>query len=165
MGRRWFLAVTAWLVTAALTTAVAIGAVNSLRAGIFGPADAPLSESDVRAQLPDASVAPSPSPSAVPTGAASTGAASTVMASTGTAPAVVTKAFTTGGGAITASCAGGLATLTSWIPASGFEADHVQRGPAPVATLRFKARSHGAAFRLQVTCVDGSPLLAPGTDE
>jgi hypothetical protein len=154
MGRRWLFAVAAWLVTAALTTAVAIGAVNSLRQGIFGPADAPRSESEVQAQLPASSTPPTPPSTGTPSAPAS-------PEPTSSAPEV-SRAFTTDGGTITASCAGGLAWLRSWIPKTGFESDHVSRGPAPTVSLRFKARSGGDAVRAQVTCVDGTPTLALG---
>src|SRR5689334_9747279 len=116
MGRRWLFAGLAWLVTAALTTAVAIGAVNSLRRGIFGPADAPLSEAEVAAGLTasaPASESPSAPSSAVPSGPTS-------GAPSGGAP----RALPTDGGTIVAVCDGnGLARLLSWTPHTGWEAD------------------------------------------
>jgi hypothetical protein len=158
MGRRWLLAGLAWLVTAALTTAVAIGAVNSLRQGILGPADELLSESEVSAQPPRATAGP---PSPAPSTAASTPA--TVPPSA--PPSTDTRALPTGGGTIVASCAGGQATLVSWTPRTGYEADHVVRGPARVASPRFKPHSGGGAVRAQVTCAAGVPALSFAGDD
>ncbi|WP_432827720.1 hypothetical protein [Dactylosporangium sp. CA-092794] len=154
MRMRWPLAVGAWLAAAALATAVSIGAVSSLRRGLFGPSDAPLREAEVEAQLSPApapapsSSAPQPPPSAAPVPSADT-----------------TRALATDGGSIVASCDGGLATLVSWIPRAGYEADHVARGPAPTASLRFKARSGGGAVRAAVTCVLDTPTLSIAGDD
>ncbi|WP_433218015.1 hypothetical protein ACQP00_11305 [Dactylosporangium sp. CS-047395] len=146
MRMRWPLAIAAWLAAAALATAVSIGAVGLLTRGLFGPSDAPLTEADVAAEL-----TPTPStsaPAAQPTPSANTRAA-----------------LATDGGSIVASCTDGQAFLESWIPRSGYEADHVQRGPAPAASLRFKARSGGGQVRAQVTCPDGSPVLTLSGDD
>ncbi|WP_433085501.1 hypothetical protein ACQP1P_10720 [Dactylosporangium sp. CA-052675] len=156
MRMRWPLAIAAWLAAAALATAASIGAVGSLSNGLFGPSDAPMSEADVEARLtPTPAGSPTPDPSA-PLGTTPASPA----ASTATS-----RALSTAGGSIMASCPGGQAYLDSWIPRSGFETDHLQRGPAATASLRFKARSGGGSVRAQVTCVNGEPALAlPGDD-
>ncbi|GGM07580.1 hypothetical protein ACFFX1_02500 [Dactylosporangium sucinum] len=177
MGRRWLLAGLAWLVTAALTTAVAIGAVNSLRRGIFGPADAPpMSEAEVQARLspsapdggsPAATQGPTPAPSSsggVPSGGVPSGGVPSSPAAppSGGAP----KALPTDGGTIVAVCDGnGLARLVSWTPRPGWEADHVVAGPAPAASLRFKARSGGGDVRALITCAGDQPTLALTGDD
>ncbi|MEV6923073.1 septum formation initiator [Dactylosporangium sp. NPDC051485] len=151
MRMRWPLAVLAWLAAAALATAASIGAVNTVRQGLFGASDQARSESEVEAE-----VAPFATPSAAPS------------AEPGAPPpsvAAATRAMSTGGGSLVASCADGQATLVSWIPRAGFEADHVVRGPAPTASLRFKARSGGGQYRAQVTCVSGEPALSVGGDD
>jgi hypothetical protein len=156
---RWTLAVGAWLAAAVLATAASIGAVNSLRQGLFGgPADSsPRRESEVEAQLsagPSPAVVESPSPSA----SASASFEESQSAS-------VTRALSTGGGSLVVSCDGGTATLMSWIPRAGFEADHVVRGPADAVSLRFKARSGGGQFRARVTCAGGEPSLTVSGDD
>lgn len=147
---RWPLAIAAWLAAAALATAASIGAVGSLSRGLFGPSDAPLRETEVEAQLAPTTPAPRES--------------SPAPAESSRAPAE-NRALATAGGSIVASCTGGLAYLDSWIPRSGFETDHVQRGPAATASLRFKARSGGDSVRAQVTCRDGEPALAVVDDD
>ncbi|MET7401399.1 hypothetical protein ABZS66_48755 [Dactylosporangium sp. NPDC005572] len=157
MGRRWLFAGLAWLVTAALTTAVAIGAVNSLRRGIFGPADAPRSEAEVEAELsPSASAAEPAAPTSEPPAPPSSAAPS------GGAP----RALPTDGGTVVAVCdAGGQVRLLSWTPRTGWEADHVVAGPAPAASLRFKARSGGGDVRARITCAGDQPTLTLTGDD
>jgi hypothetical protein len=146
MRMRWPLAVGAWLCAAAVATAASIGAVNSLRQGLFGRPDAPLHESQVEAELSASPTLEAPSP--VPSG-----------------PAATTRALSTGGGSLVVSCDGGLATIVSWIPRAGYEADHVVRGPGAAVFLRFKARSGGGQFRAQVTCAGDEPTMAVSGDD
>ncbi len=150
VARRWILAGGAWLLTVAVATAVATGAVGSMRQGIFGTADAPYTEADVDALLAASSAGPATAP---PT----PGLASPSAPSPGTTG--IARALTTSGGTIVAVCEAGLVTLRSWTPNSGFEAERVQRGPAAVASLRFKARSGGGDVRAQVTCNGTEPRL------
>ncbi|MEV0130145.1 hypothetical protein AB0H83_17010 [Dactylosporangium sp. NPDC050688] len=157
--RRWVLAGGAWLLTVAAATAVATGAVGSMRKGMFGTSDTPYSEAEVAALLAESS--------AGPTTGSSAGSPSAQPASTAPSPGPsgVVRALTTSGGTIVAVCEAGLVTLRSWTPASGFEAERVQRGPAAVAALRFKARSGGGDVRAQVTCAGAEPRLAVGDDD
>ncbi|GAA2590447.1 hypothetical protein GCM10010399_20650 [Dactylosporangium fulvum] len=165
MGRRWLLAGLAWLVTAVLTTAVAIGAVNSLRQGLFGPKDEPLSEADVSAHLTSPPAATSPAPtSPAPTSPAPTAAPPSAPPSA-TPSTAATRALPTNGGTIVAACENGLVRLLSWTPRTGYEADHVVQGPAQTASLRFKARSGGDAVRARVTCPAGVPELSFAADD
>ncbi|GAB3823810.1 hypothetical protein GCM10027610_001220 [Dactylosporangium cerinum] len=142
------LAGAAWLLTVAVATAVATWAVGSMRQGIFGTSDAPYSEADVEARLAASSSGPTVAP---PTPAPSSAPASS--------PAGVVRALTTSGGTIVAVCEAGLVTLRSWTPNAGFEAERVQRGPAAVASLRFKARSGGGDVRAQVVCSGTEPRI------
>lgn len=156
VARRWILAGGAWLLTVGVATAVATGAVGSMRQGIFGTSDAPYSEAEVEARLAASSA---DSATAPPT----PGPASPSVSSPGAAGIV--RALTTPGGTIVAVCEAGLVTLRSWTPTTGFEADHVQRGPAAVASLRFKARSGGGDVRAQITCAGNEPHLTVGGDD
>ncbi|MET7420774.1 hypothetical protein [Dactylosporangium sp. NPDC005555] len=153
--RRWVLAGGAWLLTVAVATAVATGAVGSMRQGIFGTSDAPYSGARVDALLAAASAAPTP-PSTSPGSAAPSASAG---------QGGIVRALTTPGGTIVAVCDAGLVTLRSWTPNSGFESDHVERGPAAVASLRFKARSGGGDVRAQVTCAGTEPHLTVTGDD
>lgn len=150
--RRWVLAGGAWLLTVAAATALATWAVGSMREGIFGTSDAPYSESRVDALLADATAAP-------PTTAPPTTAPST------TTGGGTVRALTTAGGTIVAVCDAGLVTLKVWTPNAGFEAEKVQRGPAAVASLRFKARGGGGDVRAQVTCAGTEPRLTNDGDD
>ncbi|WP_327005154.1 hypothetical protein OHA72_60840 [Dactylosporangium sp. NBC_01737] len=154
--RRWVLAGGAWLLTVAAATAVATGAVGSMRQGIFGTADAPYTEANVDALLAASSAGPA---TASPTPAPASSPAS-LPAGTG-----VVRALTTSGGTIVAVCEAGLVTLRSWTPNSGFKAEPEQRGPAAVASLRFKARSGGGDVRARVTCSGTEPQLTVVDDD
>ena len=148
--RRWVLAGGAWLLTVAVATAVATGAVGSMRQGIFGTSDAPYTEAEVDALL----AASSAGPTTTPPGPAPAASSTAPPGGTG-----VVRALTTSGGTIVAVCDAGLVTLQSWTPNSGFKAERVQRGPAAVTSLRFKARSGGGDVRAQITCSGAEPHL------
>ncbi|MGI5243933.1 hypothetical protein [Dactylosporangium sp. CA-139066] len=159
MRMRWPLAAGAWLAAAALATAASIGAVGSLRQGLFGPSDQPRRESEVEAEL-------SASPGEPPSGGGGTQGEEPSSAGPSVPEATAaTRALSTGGGSLVVSCDGGRATLESWIPKAGFEADHVVRGPADAVSLRFKARSGGGQFRATVTCAGGVASLSVSGDD
>jgi hypothetical protein len=155
--RRWVLAGGAWLLTVAAATAVATGAVGSMRQGIFGTSDAPYSAAEVEALL----AASSPGPTTAPPAPSVPGSATPSASSSG---AAVVRGLTTPGGTIVAACEAGLVALRSWTPRSGFTAEHVQPGPATVASLRFKPRSGGDDVRAQVTCDGTEPRLTVADD-
>lgn len=154
MRGRWALAGAAWMVAASLTTAAAVAAVNSLGEGIFGEADRPLRQSEVTSRL---SASPDVQPTQAPSAAVSPGSSPSGAV---TVPPAVPRVLGTDGGTIVATCAGNLVTLLSWSPRQGYQADHVVRGPALLASLRFKARSGGGDVRAQVSCVNGEPRVA-----
>ncbi|MFB9407433.1 hypothetical protein [Dactylosporangium matsuzakiense] len=156
MRMRWPVVAAGWVAAAALATAASVGAVGTLR-GLFGPGDAPMLESDVEAQLTGPPTTPSPSASGPSSSAA------TVPGASG--PPATKRALSTDGGSLIASCTGGLAYIESYIPKSGYEVDHLARGPAATTALRFKARSGGGSVRLQVTCENGEPTLRYGGDD
>ncbi|MFF5231513.1 hypothetical protein [Dactylosporangium sp. NPDC000521] len=158
LHRRWALAGGAWLATVAAATAVATGAVGSMRQGISGTSDAPYSEARVDALLAGTTTGPATPP--VTPDATPSQAASPTAGEGG-----VVRALTTSGGTIVAVCDAGLVTLRSWTPNPGFETDHVQRGPAAAASLRFKARSGGGDVRAEVTCAGAEPHLTVTGDD
>ncbi|MFI5909164.1 hypothetical protein [Dactylosporangium sp. NPDC051541] len=172
MRMRWPVVAAGWLAAAALATAASVGAVGTLRS-VFGPSDAPLRESDVQAALSSPAASGQPTAGSSTTGSATAGPATAGPSgsepaggsSSPSGPAPVTRALATDGGSLVATCTGGLAYLDSWVPRSGWEVDHVVRGPAAVTALRFKARSGGGSVRVQVTCENSEPVLRPGGDD
>ena len=61
-----------------------------------------------------------------------------------------------------ASCASGNATLTRWIPATGYGVDGFVQGPASLAWVKFKA--DGSEITVNVTCASGKPHFSTSTD-
>jgi hypothetical protein len=150
MRKRWGLAVAGWLAAAVVTTVLGVTAVNSIGDGILGGADRPFSTADVQSRLsaaPQDTTRP-PTPSS-----------SVVTAAPSTQPSPVSGVLATAGGTVIASCADGLASLSSWSPAQGYHADHIVPGPADTASIRFRTDSgKGRGARLSVTCPDGIPV-------
>jgi hypothetical protein len=64
---------------------------------------------------------------------------------------------------VTASCAGGRATLVTWTPAQGYRADDLVRGPATTPSLTFK--SDRQEYRVTVGCAAGEPVAHSGKDD
>lgn len=135
---RSLLAVGGWLAAAAAATTVGVIAIGTADSGIVGAASVPLTQDQVASALAGSSPLPSPQP------------ATSTPAGTG-----VTRALTTPGGTIIARCTAGRATLLSWSPAQGYEADDIHRGPAPAATMKFK--SGNAEIHITISCPGGIP--------
>lgn len=151
MGRRWGFAVIGWLAAALVTTLIGLAAVNSIGDGILGGADRPFSAADVNARLSAAPPLSRPPLSSPPTSAPSAVASA------------VSGVLATAGGTVVATCTAGQAYLSSWSPYQGYQADHIVRGPAATASIRFR-RDKGRGVRLSVTCPDGSPVGADTDD-
>ena len=183
--KRVVLVAVGWLATAGAAAAGATVALNTIGAGLLGSGSRPLTQSDVRRDLGAGGNAtgtspgstPSPSDVPVPTAEPSrssppppkSGPVTAQPTGTGTTtpppqPDAVTRVLATRGGTIVARCASGLVTLQSWSPAQGYSADHVVRGPATVASIRFDPGS-GRAVRVTVTCHDGVPEATTGGDD
>jgi hypothetical protein len=64
---------------------------------------------------------------------------------------------------VLASCASGNATLTGWIPASGYGVDGFVQGPARSAWVKFKA--NGSEITVTVMCVSGKPHFTTSADD
>jgi hypothetical protein len=142
------------LLLAGLVVAV-IGATAALRViggGTFGPGGEPLSSADVQrslAQQPAVRQSPRPSQAATARPSAS-------------APAPVSRNFTSGGGTVYAACLSGQVRLTSWIPAQGYAADGYATGPAAFAWVRFK--SGGTELTVTARCSGDRPRFAVAAD-
>ena len=94
-------------------------------------------------------------PAAVTTTPATT-PSSTSPAVTGSPPAATAtgpnRTINTAGGDVVARCVPGGAYLVYWIPAPGFRADDVSRGPAAQARVTFQG--NGREINVRVTCVN-----------
>lgn len=153
-------ALVAVVVAAALAAAVvgATAALGLIGDGAFGPGGRALSEADVRRSF-DASPATrvaTPTPSGTGPSQPTSPHPSTTA---GRKPGI----FSSAGGAVYASCASGQATLTGWIPASGYATDGDLPGPAPSAWVKFKSGS--SEITVTVTCVSGNPSFAASSDD
>ena len=152
---------------AALVVAV-IGATFALRligGGTFGPGGRPLTEADVRHSLAAVSTTPPATPN--PTGTAGSGGGGTASPhpsrTQGTKPVARSGVFSRPGGSVYASCAGGQATLTRWIPDTGYSTDGYVRGPTRTAWVKFK--SANSEVTVSITCVAGKPHFAASSDD
>ncbi len=130
-----------WLAGALLAAAGITLAVSLLGTDLLGPASPVLTAEQIRQQLasqPAAAAPASPPGSAQPGGPASR------------------TSFGTAAGMVSASCSGGLATLTSWtVTTPGFRTDGYVQGPAAAAWITFKSGS--SEQTVTVTCRGGRP--------
>jgi hypothetical protein len=92
-----------------------------------------------RAARPTPTPTPPPTPTSTPTPAQSTTPAATP--------------FSSQGGTVVATCESAGAYLITWSPAQGYEVDHVFRGPAGQASVRFETNS--TAVTMTITCPGG----------
>jgi hypothetical protein len=154
------------VVVAALVAAVlgATAALGLIGLGAFSPGGRPLSETDVHRSLEAGarSTTPAPNPTPIPrTQSPSKGAPGSQ--DPGRTPAARIGAFSAAGGAVFASCTSGQATLTRWIPASGYSTDGYGAGPASSVWVKFK--SGGSEQTVTVNCVAGNPHRVTSTDD
>jgi hypothetical protein len=145
-------------VVAAAIVAAIFGATAALRliGGAFGPGGRPLSESDVRKAFSAAPRTPTASPS-------QPGQSQSRSPHPSTTAGARKGTFSSAGGSVLASCASANATLTRWIPATGYGVDGFVQGPARVAWVKFKA--NGSEITVTVTCVSGKPQFARSSDD
>jgi hypothetical protein len=146
MNRRVLLGAAAWLAVAATATAAGVAAIGALEDGITGSRTPPLDREAVQRALNR-------------TGAA----VATVPTSPPSAGEGVTRVLGSGGGTVTARCAGGRVTLLSWTPAQGFRADDPVRGPAKAASLKFESNTR--EYRVTVTCDGREPKISTSRDD
>jgi hypothetical protein len=136
---RALLATGGWLAAAAAATTIGVVAISAAGSGIAGSATTPLTSDQVTKALASTSEQPTPQPAASPTGKG------------------VTRILATRGGSIIARCADGEASLLSWSPAQGYQADNIQRGPAPTTTMKFETGD--TEIHVSITCPHGIPTL------
>lgn len=153
----------AWLLSTAVATAVAWGAVTAAGARGEEPG-AVLSEGQVAAALAaerDAlAAAPTRSPTAAPTTSptAAPSAEATPEPTTGrtTDPAVpVVRTWSLEGGVVSASCTGDVVALEYATPASGWRVDAKERGPGSRVLVGLER--DGVERYVQAVCVAGTP--------
>lgn len=150
------LAVLGWLATAAAAITAGVFAVGAIGHGIAGSTTSPLSDQAVAKALAKAThtsaAAPSTSPRTSP-------ATSRPSAPRGTTPEPRShvRARPVPGGSVVVRCAAGQATLESWSPDQGYEADDVHRGPA--TTVRVKFKSGRSELETEIGCRGDSPVI------
>jgi hypothetical protein len=158
---RFLIGAGAWVLGALTATTGSMIAVGALAHGLLSPqtqllAGAPssanLDAGDSVSPTPAASASIPPSPSAGP-----------VQPSPGFSPAggaappsVAPTLLTSADGSVLAACQSGGAYLVYWSPDQGYTADHVTRGPAPVAKVTFSNTAGGVVMR--VSCSSGTPV-------
>jgi uncharacterized membrane protein YgcG len=146
MSRRIALVAVMALAAAVFAVIGATAALSLLGNGVLGPGGKPLTQADVRRALAQPVAAGSPSPASP--------APATPRHPTATpGPAPVTGVFGSSGGTVNASCLSGQVTLTSWIPAQGYQSDGASPGPATSAWVKFKAG--GTELTVTATCTGG----------
>jgi serine/threonine-protein kinase len=156
MKRHQMLMVVVWLVAAVATAAVGTAALDLAGSGILGPGNQPLSQQDVARQLASATTSPSTSPGPS-SGSASTGP------SAGPSTTPTPRGLATPGGTIVAQCDRDQVFLQSWSPAQGYRTDDVHRGPASVASIKFKKGKSEVV--VTVTCPAGEPRADSTPDD
>jgi len=149
-----------WLVVAGGTATTATVALNTIGDGILGSSSRARTPEDIRRELAGEPAASPSTPSP---------AASTPTAVPSTAPPRPTatppspRVLSTEGGTVLARCSEDKVTLVSWTPAQGFHADDVARGPALVASVKFKASR--TEIRVAVSCVGSEPKATVTRDD
>ena len=145
-------------VVAAAVVAAIFGATAALGliGGAFGPGGRPLSEADVRKALSAAPRTPTATPS-------QPGQSQSRSPHPPTTAGAKKGTFSSAGGSVLASCASGDATLTRWIPATGYGTDGFVQGPARAAWVKFKA--DGSEITVTVTCMSGKPHFDASADD
>jgi hypothetical protein len=149
MNRRVILGIVGWLVVAGAATTAGVAAIDVLEDGITGDSVRALDDEAVHRALSQAGATrtpstPVPSPSASPAGG-------------------VTRNLDAGGGTVTARCEDGKVTVLGAIPAQGFHADGVERGPVASSSLTFE--SEEAEYGVTVDCRGGSPAVHVAKDD
>ena len=151
--------VAAWM--AGAVTAVTVGLIALSVIGV-GLTDGPIRS--LTNNPPSDSVTERPAAPATP--APSGAPASSRPTPTPTGDVASDRTVTSRGGNVVARCRASGAYLVGWSPAPGYRAEDVDRGPAPVARLRFTG--HDSELKISVRCVDGvvqSSIEEEGRDD
>lgn len=169
-----------WVVAAAAAVTAGIFAVGAIGSGISGSTTSPLSNQAVAKALAQTTArSPSPEPPATrattsprgsepepgrsPTDPTGSRGSSDRSEPPSRSRAGNTRVLNVRGGSIVASCDNGLATLQSWTPEQGYEADGIHRGPESVARIEFK--SDAAETKVGVACRGGIPVAHQRLDD
>ncbi|MEO3810279.1 hypothetical protein ABGB17_14860 [Sphaerisporangium sp. B11E5] len=139
MKRGALLASLGWLTAATLTTATTTWAITLLGRGLSEPVVSPMSAAQITQAL---ATATTPS-GATPRPTASPGSAG--------------RAFTTTGGTVVATCAGGRPTLVAWSPAQGYKTDDVNDSSGHAVTVEFESENTKVA--VTIACAGGTPAM------
>jgi hypothetical protein len=151
MNRRVLLGIVGWLVLAGAATTAGIATLDMLETGITGKNVRPLDDEAVHRALSRSaatSVPVTPAPSSSPAVTPAAG---------------VTRNLATGGGTVTARCAGGQVTVVAAIPAQGFHTGGLEHGPAAALSLTFESADE--EYAVTVTCDNGSPVVHSAKDD
>ncbi|HET9897647.1 MAG TPA: hypothetical protein VFQ44_22175 [Streptosporangiaceae bacterium] len=145
------------LAGAAASVAGSTAALRLIDNTAISPGGTPLTQAEVRRTLTGTSPGGPGSQQSPP--ATSRPPASPSDSARHTAPV----SFTAAGSTVFASCNGGKVTLTSWIPAQGFESDGFRRGPAVTAWVNFKSGS--SEVTVTASCSNGQPRFTTAADD
>ena len=158
MRSRILIGVGAWLLGAVAATTGSLYAVDQIGRGLLAQNVRQVSVAMVNAELPHERSDRAPSASSSPPGSPTP--RPSVRASTRPASPSPTpdpgQLLTAPDGTVVAVCKARGAYLEYWSPQQGYEAEHVQRGPAPVASLVFVGAPQGEIVK--VTCSAGQPV-------
>ena len=175
-----------WMIGAIIATAVGLGAVSLLSAGLTSGESTPLSREAVASALASATASqpgrtPTPftsipparsqtiSPRTPSAPSSSTPSSSTPSSSIRTPAArPVTRSVTSRGGSAIVECTGAWAYLVSWSPAQGWEVEDQVRGPARSVLVIFDGDNDAVddlTVTITVTCKAGAPVAAVVTSD
>lgn len=174
------LVVAGWLGAAAVATGVALAAVSSIGAGIFGNSAGPLEQqqvADALAALPTEEPVRTPAntPTSTPTPSATPDATSTpgnpsdntpnnTPNNGSTEPTAEPEVITSPGGTVVARCtANGRVEVLSWSPAQGYRVDDGDHGPAREVEVEFESGEQDV--EVKVRCAGGVPDAAIESDD
>ena len=166
------LAVVAWMAGAAVATALTMGAVSLIDAGLFDGSTTPLSEADVADALAAerASAAPTPSgtttgsptssePAASPTPSPTHSISAPTAQQPPTAPTAsgpsAAVAFSRAGNSVVARCESAAAQVLSWSPAQGYRVSAGVKQHGDEAEVEFESEDH--RVRIRVACAGDQP--------
>jgi hypothetical protein len=146
--------VAAWILGATTSVGVGLLALTLVGEDLRGDASRPLTaDAAVVAEQPSALV-PTPTAASSPTPSAS----ATEPTATGD-----DRRLSSPGGDVVARCTTAGAYLVYWSPGQGFRTDHVNRGPAQIATVSFEGPT--SEVRLTITCAGSVPQLEVAHDD
>jgi hypothetical protein len=63
------------------------------------------------------------------------------------------------GGSVVVNCSGSTATLQTWTPKPGYQAEDISAGPATQVSVKFKSDT-ASSYLVTVTCSQGTPTLS-----